>query len=149
MLCFGFSSSFTLDIPPVQLFRSCKRSDSRLLMCTTVITTMADIYAEKPETKRALSSASQQAGHTQAVISCCSLQPIWPEHPQRTRQQLRQETGNLISKINSMASRPRQHFGTLLSELPVGSGRAITLTEIELCECEINRNPCFSDKHHK
>lgn len=81
MLCFGFSSSFTLDISPVQLFQSCKRSDSRLLICTTVITTMADIYAEKPETKRALSSASQQASHTQAVISCCSLQPVWPEHP--------------------------------------------------------------------
>lgn len=82
------------------------------------------------------------------MISCCSLQPVWPEHPWRTEQQLWQEIGNLVSTINSIASHPPLHLSTPLSESPTGSGRAFTpATGIELCECGINVNSCSNNRH--
>lgn len=94
-------------------------------------------------TKRMLPSPSQQGSHTQTMISCCSLSGLSIPGGQRL---LRQEIGNLISTINPTVSHPPPRFGTLPAQSPIGS--AFTpVTGIELCKCEINWNPCSSDRH--
>ncbi len=150
--CFCLSVTVTISLPLLRGIFHLLQYNLKFKGLQTCITAITSLPNKKhtystTHTKRALSSASQQTSHTQTMISCCSLLPVWPEHPWRTSTQLRQEKGNLFSTINSTVPDPPLHFGTL-SELLIGSSRVFTpATGIEFCKCEINWNPCSNDRH--
>lgn len=55
--------------------------------------------------QRALSSPSQQGSHTQNMISCCSPQPVRPEHPWRpTEAKARDRQPHQHSQFHSVQS---------------------------------------------